>query len=40
VIDGPELRFHFKGKSGKTWRLGLKDRRVAKVVRACQELPG
>lgn len=40
TIDGAELRFQFKGKSGKTWRLGLKDRRVAKVVRACQELPG
>lgn len=40
AINGSELRFQFKGKSGKTWRLGLKDRRVAKVVRACQELPG
>lgn len=40
AINGSELRFQFKGKSGKTWRLGLKDRRVAKVVRACQDLPG
>lgn len=40
TINGSELRFQFKGKSGKTWRLGLKDRRVAKVVRACQDLPG
>jgi len=40
TIAGSELRFQFKGKSGKTWRLGLKDRRVAKVVRACQDLPG
>ena len=39
-VDGAEIRFHFKGKSGKTWRLGLKDRRIAKVVRACQDLPG
>ena len=39
-VDGSELRFQFKGKSGKTWRLQLKDRRVAKIVRACQELPG
>ncbi len=39
-VDGPELRFAFKGKSGKTWRLGLKDRRVARIVRACQDLPG
>jgi len=39
-IDGADLRFHFKGKSGKTWRLGLHDRRIAKVVKSCQELPG
>lgn len=39
-IDGAELRFQFKGKSGKTWRLQVKDRRVAKIVKACQELPG
>jgi len=39
-VEGSELRFQFKGKSGKTWRLQVKDRRIAKVVRACQELPG
>jgi DNA topoisomerase-1 len=39
-VDGAALRFHFKGKSGKTWNLQVKDRRIAKIVRACQELPG
>jgi DNA topoisomerase-1 len=39
-VDGAELRFQFKGKSGKTWRLQVKDRRIARIVRACQELPG
>ncbi len=39
-VNGSELRFRFKGKSGKEWRLQVKDRRVAKVVRACQDLPG
>jgi DNA topoisomerase-1 len=39
-VDGSELRFQFKGKSGKTWRLQVKDRRIARIVRACQELPG
>ena len=34
------MRFAFKGKSGKTWKLGLQDRRVARVVRECQDLPG
>ncbi|HEY8614020.1 MAG TPA: DNA topoisomerase IB [Roseomonas sp.] len=39
-VKGESMRFAFKGKSGKTWKLGLQDRRVAKVVRECQELPG
>ena len=39
-IEGQELRFHFKGKSGKTWRLSMKDRRIARVVRSIQDLPG
>ncbi len=39
-VDGSDLRFDFKGKSGKTWRLKVKDRRIARIVRACQELPG
>lgn len=39
-IKGEHLRFVFTGKSGKSWRLTLKDRRVAKVVKAAQDLPG
>jgi DNA topoisomerase I len=39
-VDGQELKFHFKGKSGKEWRLSVRDRRIAKIVRSCQELPG
>jgi DNA topoisomerase-1 len=39
-VNGSELRFQFKGKSGKTWQLQLKDRRVARIVKACQDLPG
>jgi DNA topoisomerase-1 len=39
-IAGDALRFEFKGKSGKAWRLTVRDRRVARVVRTCQELPG
>ena len=39
-VDGAALRFAFKGKSGKSWRLGVQDRRVARIVRACQDLPG
>ncbi len=40
AIEGAELRFNFKGKSGKQWRLKLKDRRIAKIVKASQDLPG
>jgi DNA topoisomerase I len=39
-VNGTELRFHFKGKSGKTWRLHVRDRRIARVVRSNPELPG
>jgi DNA topoisomerase-1 len=39
-VAGAELRFQFKGKSGKTWKLSVKDRRVAKIVKECQDLPG
>jgi DNA topoisomerase-1 len=39
-IVGSSLRFAFKGKSGKEWRLKLVDRRIAGVVRGAQDLPG
>jgi DNA topoisomerase-1 len=40
AVDGNEVRFQFTGKSGKRWSLRVKDRRIAKIIRACQELPG
>jgi DNA topoisomerase I len=39
-LEGSEVRFRFKGKGGKEWDLGLKDRRIARIIRAVQELPG
>ncbi|MGC1779571.1 MAG: DNA topoisomerase IB, partial [Xanthobacteraceae bacterium] len=39
-VEGSEVRFHFIGKSGKEWTIRIKDRRVAKIIRACQDLPG
>ncbi len=39
-VAGSHLRFDFKGKSGKMWKLDMADRRVAKVVRSIQDLPG
>lgn len=40
TISGAEIRFRFTGKSGKQWSLQLKDRRIAKIIKACQDLPG
>lgn len=39
-VKGAEIRFHFRGKGGKDWRLRLQDRRIARILRSCQELPG
>ena len=39
-IVGSELKFQFKGKSGKMWNLKFKDRRIAKIVKECQDIPG
>jgi len=39
-FEGPEVRFRFKGKSGKEWRLSHRDRRIANAIRRLQELPG
>lgn len=33
-------RFEFRGKSGVAHRTGFRDRKLARIVRACQELPG
>jgi DNA topoisomerase-1 len=40
AIEGSQMRFRFTGKGGKQWMLKVNDRRIAKIVRACQELPG
>jgi DNA topoisomerase I len=40
AVAGNEVRFRFTGKSGKRWSLHVRDRRIAKIIRACQELPG
>ena len=39
-VEKSILRFNFKGKSGKAWSLRVTDRRIAAIVRSCQELPG
>jgi DNA topoisomerase-1 len=39
-VDGSMIEFNFRGKSGVEHTLSLRDQRLAKVVRACQEIPG
>jgi DNA topoisomerase-1 len=39
-LAGDALLFHFKGKSGKIWKLQIRDRRIARVLRTLQDLPG
>lgn len=40
AVEGNEVRFRFTGKGGKQWSLRIRDRRIAKIIKACQELPG
>jgi DNA topoisomerase-1 len=39
-IKGSTVRFLFKGKSGSEVEVGVTNRRVARVVKRCEELPG
>jgi DNA topoisomerase-1 len=39
-VAGTTVRFRFRGKSGQAHEVGLQDRRLAAVVRRCQDLPG
>jgi DNA topoisomerase I len=39
-VHGAELRFHFRGKAGKWHEVDVHDRRIAKIVERCQDLPG
>jgi DNA topoisomerase I len=40
AVRGAEIRFSFRGKGGKQHEIGLRDRRLARLVKQCQELPG
>lgn len=39
-INGYKLRFHFRGKSGLVHDIKLTDRKLASILRDCQEIPG
>jgi DNA topoisomerase-1 len=40
TLAGSRLIFDFRGKSGQEQHIELKDRRLARLVQQCQELPG
>jgi DNA topoisomerase-1 len=39
-IDGSEVEFHFRGKSGVVHTIKLQDPRMARIVRRTRDLPG
>ncbi len=39
-VAGGALHFEFKGKSNKMWQLDVRNKRVAKIVQALEDLPG
>jgi DNA topoisomerase I len=39
-VRGAKMRFRFRGKSGIQQEVDIADRRVAKVIAKCQDLPG
>ena len=39
-FHGAELEFVFKGKSGVEHRTSVHDRRLARIVKSCQDIPG
>jgi DNA topoisomerase-1 len=39
-VFGSNLRFRYRGKGGKMHEVDLPDRRLAEVIKRCQDLPG
>ncbi len=39
-VRGSSIRFRYRGKGGKLNDIGIRDRRVARLIRRIQELPG
>jgi DNA topoisomerase-1 len=40
AISGSTVRFEFKGKSGRRHSVEVSDRRLARVVKSCRDIPG
>jgi DNA topoisomerase-1 len=39
-VEGSTITFKFKGKSGKSHTIGVSDRRLARIIQRCQDIPG
>ncbi len=39
-VKGARVRFRFRGKAGKEHEIDVQDRRLARLVKQCQEIPG
>src|SRR5207245_11753700 len=39
-VHGSSIRFNFRGKGGKSHLVKVSDRRLVRVVKKCQDLPG
>ena len=39
-IKGSKVKFEFRGKSGVEHEIALQDRRLANIIKKCQEIPG
>ena len=39
-VQGSTITFKFKGKSGKSHTIDVSDRRLAKIIQRCQDIPG
>jgi DNA topoisomerase-1 len=39
-VRGERIHFSFRGKSGKDHNIQIEDRRLAKIVKHCQDIPG
>ncbi len=40
AVEGSRVRFRFRGKSGIVHEIDIADRRLARIVNHCQDLPG
>lgn len=40
AVSGSTIRFHFRGKAGREQRVDIRDRRLARIIQSCQDLPG